>query len=81
MDDTFQNIQKKSHRRMERVSNLHHFQVQLFYELIDRQLQELSNHFTKVNTKLVLCEAYLSLRNCFGAFDKGNLNHLAQFYP
>jgi hypothetical protein len=61
---------------MEKVSNLHHFQVQLFYEVIDRQIHELNNHFTKVNTKLLFCVAWLSPRHSFSAFDKGRLIRL-----
>lgn len=63
MDDTFQQTQKKSKRKMKKVSNLHHFQVGLFYEVIDRQLQELNNRFTEVNTELLLCVACLSPRD------------------
>ncbi|XP_050875349.1 uncharacterized protein LOC127078974 [Lathyrus oleraceus] len=81
MDDTFQPTKKKSKRKMEKVSNLHNFQVGLFYEVIDRQLQELNNRFTEVNTKLLLCVACLSPRDSFSAFDKERLIRLAQFYP
>ncbi|MCH82423.1 zinc finger MYM-type protein 1-like [Trifolium medium] len=81
MDDFFKPVQKKSKRRMEKVSNLHHFQVQLFYEVIDRQIQELNNRFTEVNTELLLCVACLSPRHSFSAFDKRKLVRLAQFYP
>ena len=69
MDDTFQPTQKKSKRKMEKVSNLHHFQVELFYKVIGRQLQELNNHFTEVNTRFLLCVAFLSPRDSFSAFD------------
>lgn len=36
MDETFQPTKKNSKRKREKVSNLHHFQVELFYEVIDR---------------------------------------------
>lgn len=81
MDDTFQPVQKKSKRKMEKVFNLHHFQVELFYEVIDRQLQELNNRFIEVNTELLLYVACLSPRHSFFAFDKERLIRLAQFYP
>jgi len=81
MDDTFQPTQKKSKRKMEKVSNLHHFQVELFYEVIGRQLQELNNHFTEVNTRFLLCVACSNPRDSFSAFDKERLITLAQFYP
>ncbi|XP_058776677.1 uncharacterized protein LOC131651005 [Vicia villosa] len=81
MDDTFQSTHKKSKRKIEFFYNLHHFQVQLFYDVIDRQLQELNNRFTEVNSKLLLCVACLSLRHSFSSFDKEKLIRLAQFYP
>ncbi|XP_016186259.1 uncharacterized protein LOC107627967 [Arachis ipaensis] len=62
-------------------SNLHHFQVEIFYQVVDRQLQELNNRFTEVNTELLLCIACLNPRHSFFAFDKENLIQLAQFYP
>ncbi|XP_050878884.1 uncharacterized protein LOC127082700 [Lathyrus oleraceus] len=81
MNDTFQPTKKKLKRKMKKVSNLHHFQVGLFYEVIDRQLQELNNRFTEVNTELQLCVACLNPRDSFSAFDKERLIRLAQFYP
>ncbi|XP_039684545.1 zinc finger MYM-type protein 1-like [Medicago truncatula] len=80
MDDTYQTF-KKSKRNSEKVSNLHYFQVQFFYQVIDRQLQELNNHFSEVNTELLLCVACLNPRDSFSAFDKKNLIRLAEFYP
>ena len=41
----------------------------------------MNNGFTKVNTELLLCVAYLSPRDSFLAFDKEKLNRLAEFYP
>jgi hypothetical protein len=40
MDDAFV-LRGKPKRKLEKVSNLHHFQVEVFYQVIDRQLQEL----------------------------------------
>ncbi|KAI4300004.1 hypothetical protein L6164_033424 [Bauhinia variegata] len=48
MNDIFR-TQGRSRRKMEKVSNLLLFQVELFYQVIDLQLQELNNHFTEVN--------------------------------
>ena len=52
-----------------------------FYTLIDMQLQEFNNHFSKVNTDLQLCMACLNPSNSFVAFDKEKLIRLAKFYP
>ena len=38
-----------SRRRGSQVSNLHHYQVDVFYAVIDMQLQELNHRFNEVN--------------------------------
>ncbi|XP_020987494.1 uncharacterized protein LOC107465075 [Arachis duranensis] len=80
MNDIFV-TQGRSRRKIQKVSNLHHFQVELFYQVIDRQLQELNNCFTEVNTELLLCIACLNPSDSFFAFDKEKLLRLAEFYP
>ena len=62
-------------------TNLHHFCVELFYTVIDMQLQELNNRFFEVNTDFLLCMACLDPSNSFVAFDKEKLIRLAKFYP
>ena len=34
------------------MTNLHHYQVELFYTIIDMQLQKLNNRFNEVNMEL-----------------------------
>ncbi|XP_058783055.1 uncharacterized protein LOC131657706 [Vicia villosa] len=80
MDGAFM-LHGKPRRNVEIVSNLHHFQVEVFYQVIDRQLQELNNRFAEVNSELLICVASLSPRDSFYAFDKEKLIKLAQFYP
>ncbi|KAH7666046.1 Ribonuclease H-like protein [Dioscorea alata] len=50
----------KSRCKVVDVSILHHYRVELFNVVIDRQLQELNNRFTEINTELLLCVACLS---------------------
>ncbi|XP_057756062.1 uncharacterized protein LOC130975262 [Arachis stenosperma] len=76
MDDIFVS-QGKSRRKAQKISNLHHFQVEIFYQVVDRQLQELNNRFTEVNIELLLCIACLNPRHSFLAFDKEKLIQLA----
>ncbi|XP_075665548.1 uncharacterized protein LOC142635239 [Castanea sativa] len=57
------------------------YRVELFYTVIDTQLQELNNRFSEVNTDLLLCMACLNPSNSFVAFDKEKLIRLAKFYP
>ncbi|KAL4602860.1 hypothetical protein ACB092_10G083500 [Castanea dentata] len=68
-------------RNTQQNTNLHHYRVELFYTVIDMQLQELNNRFSKVNTDLLICMACLNPSNSFVAFDKEKLIHLAKFYP
>ncbi|KAJ9566808.1 hypothetical protein OSB04_002774 [Centaurea solstitialis] len=44
------------------VSNLHHYQVNVFYVVIDMQLQEPNHRFNEVNTTLLVCIACLCMR-------------------
>ena len=63
------------------ASNLHHYRVDLFNVTINRQLQELDNRFTKINTRLLLCATCLSPSDLFFAFDREKLIRFARFYP
>jgi hypothetical protein len=80
MDDAFV-LRGKTQRKLEKVSNMHHYQVEVFYQVIDRQLQELNNIFTEVSSELLICAASLNPRDLFFAFDKEKLINFARFYP
>ena len=80
MDETFV-VSGRSQRNTQQKTNLHHYHVELFYTVIDMQLQELNNHFSEVNTNLLLCMACLNPSNSFVVFDKEKLIRLAKFYP
>ena len=78
MNDTFLTRGRPRHKAHE-IKNLHHYQVELFYVLIDMQLQELNGCFTEVNTELLLCVAYLNPCDSFFAFDKQSYSDLPNF--
>ena len=80
MDETFV-VSGRSRSNTQQNTNLHHYRVELFYTVIDMQLQELNNRFPKVNTDLLLCTACLNPSNSFVAFDKEKLICLVKFYP
>ena len=67
--------------KAQKITNLHHYRVELFCTILDMQLQELNNRFNKTNTELLLCLSYLSPNESFSSFDKQKLVRLAQFYP
>ena len=79
MDDIFK--ARGRSRRTKEKTYLHHYQVELFYIILDIQIQELNSRFTKLNTNLLLCVTCLSPSDSFLAFDKEKLVRLAQFYP
>ncbi|XP_022847523.1 uncharacterized protein LOC111370043 [Olea europaea var. sylvestris] len=78
MDDMFITVGRSRH---ETVTNLHHFRVEMFYAVIDMQLQELNDRFSEANSDLLICVACLSPNNSFAAFDKIKLIRLCQYYP
>ena len=80
MEDTFV-TRGRSRRRVQEITNLHHFRVDLFYVVIDMQLQELNDRFNEVNTNLLLCVACLSPKDSFSAYDKKKLIQFAEYYP
>ncbi|KAJ9557939.1 hypothetical protein OSB04_012553 [Centaurea solstitialis] len=80
MDDMFL-LPGRSRLQAPRMSNLHHYSVELFYAVIDLQLMELDNRFNETTAELLLYMSCLSPRNSFLAFDKSKLFRLAQFFP
>ena len=74
-------VSGRPRRNTQQNTNLHYYCVELFYTVIDMQLQDLNNRFSKANTDLLLCIACLNPSNSFVAFDKEKLIRLAKFYP
>ncbi|XP_057775196.1 uncharacterized protein LOC130994180 [Salvia miltiorrhiza] len=71
----------RGRRRVEKMTNLHHYRVELFYTVIDMQALELNQRFDEVNTELILCMSCLDPRDSFAGFDIEKLVRLAKFYP
>ena len=80
MDDMFI-ARGRSRHKVQEVTNLHHFRVELFYSVIDMQLQELNDRFTEANPELLLCVACLCPNDSFSPYNKRRLIRLSQFYP
>ncbi|KAM6541629.1 hypothetical protein CsatB_006076 [Cannabis sativa] len=76
IDDRFVALGRPQ-RNSQEITNLHHFRVELFYNIIDMQIQELNDRFNEVNTDLLLCLACLSPVDSFSAFNKRKLIHFA----
>ena len=78
MDEFYQ---LRSRQKAQGMKNLHHYRVELYYIVIDMQLQELNSRFSESNFELLLCIACLSPDDLFPSFNKEKLLRLAQFYP
>ncbi|XP_022848706.1 uncharacterized protein LOC111371009 [Olea europaea var. sylvestris] len=83
MDDMFVRLalRGRPQRNSPEITNLHHYRVDLFYFVIDLQLQELNDCFLEVNIELLLCVACLCPQDLFSSFDKKSLIRLAELYP
>ena len=46
-------VQEREKCRIEKVTHLHHYKVEIFYAVIDTQIQKLNYHFNNVNLKLL----------------------------
>ncbi|PKU61529.1 hypothetical protein MA16_Dca023839 [Dendrobium catenatum] len=79
MSSTFK-ARRRSARRIDDVTNLHHYRVEFFYTIIDMQLQELNNRFSETSTELLLCMSCLNPSNSFSAYNKEKLIRLAELY-
>nr|XP_016444386.1 PREDICTED: zinc finger MYM-type protein 1-like [Nicotiana tabacum] len=74
-------IPGKSKCRPSSVTYSHHLRVELFYTVIDLQLQELNRRFDVVSSNLLLGMASLNPANSFANFDKERIMTLAKYYP
>ncbi|XP_055822067.1 uncharacterized protein LOC129890559 [Solanum dulcamara] len=59
---------------------LHHYRVEVFCNIIDWQLQELSDHFNEVTTDLLHGIACLNPINSFSSFDIKKVMRMAKLY-
>ncbi|KAK4722628.1 hypothetical protein R3W88_012861 [Solanum pinnatisectum] len=71
----------KSKRKSSGVSYAHHLCVEVFFVVIDVQLQELNDRFDVVSSDLLLGMGSLNPVNSFCNFDKGKIMTLAKCYP
>ena len=67
-------------KRKSKVTNQHHFEVDVFNTVMDMQNQEFGNRFSEVNTNLLECMSALSPCNSFSMFDKSKLVNLSGLY-
>ena len=74
-------VNPKKPRQRSNITNLHHYQVECFYTVLDMQIQEFNDRFDEINTELFGCTASLSPIDSFHQFDQSKLVRLSEFYP
>ncbi|KAF8089149.1 hypothetical protein N665_0516s0007 [Sinapis alba] len=79
MEEEF--IDPKRPKKRSNITNLHYYQVECFYTVLDMQIQEFNDRFDEVNTELLGCTASLSPIDSFYQFDQQKLVRLSEFYP
>ena len=62
------------------MQNSHYYRVEVYYTVIDMQLQEPNNRFNEASSELLLCVACLSPDAMFVSFNNEKLLYLVQFY-
>jgi len=81
MDD-FHVIQgQRVNRRVSKVTNEHYYCVDVFYTILDMQMQQLNSRFPDMSTELLLGVACLNPLDSFSNFDKEKIFRMAQLYP
>ncbi|XP_039003134.1 zinc finger MYM-type protein 1 [Hibiscus syriacus] len=67
--------------RRTKITNQHHFEVEIFNTVLDMQIQEFGDRFSEVSTELLENMAALSPSDSFSKFDKSKLLKLSEMYP
>ncbi|KAL9298906.1 putative ribonuclease H-like superfamily [Arabidopsis thaliana] len=62
------------------ITNLHHYKVDYYYDVLDMQLQAFNDLFDEVNSELLFCIASLSPMDSFSQFKKSMLVRLTELY-
>ncbi|XP_021995556.1 uncharacterized protein LOC110892714 [Helianthus annuus] len=63
------------------ITNRHHFEVDIFNEVLDMQIQELGSRFSEVTTTLIKNMSGLNPSNGFSKFDPSKILAFAKMYP
>jgi len=61
------------------MKNSHQYRVELYYTVIDIQLQELNSRFNETNYELLLCVVFLCADDSFATFKKEKLLRFQQY--
>ena len=70
--------QGKSKRRLSDVTNEHYYHVNIFYTIIDMQMQELDCRFPNISTELLIRVVCLNPTNSFSNYNKDKVLKMAK---
>ncbi|GKB29102.1 zinc finger MYM-type protein 1-like protein [Tanacetum coccineum] len=70
-----------SKSRRNKITNQHHFEVDIFNTVLDMQIQEFGDRFSESSTELLENMATLSPHNSFTDFNISKLVKLSEMYP
>ncbi|XP_049361986.1 uncharacterized protein LOC125826673 [Solanum verrucosum] len=71
----------RSRRKVVICTTLHHYRVNVFYKIIDWQLQELNDRFNEVTSDLLNGVSCLNPIDSFSSFDIRKIMRMAELYP
>jgi len=77
----FHIVRGKSKRRAFKITNEHYYRIDVFYTILDMQMQELNSRFSETTTYLLLGVACLNPTDSFSNFDKDKILRMARLYP
>nr|XP_016508513.1 PREDICTED: uncharacterized protein LOC107826082 [Nicotiana tabacum] len=79
-DEPYANSGRSRRTRVDHTT-LHHYRVDVFYKIIDWQLQELNGRFNEVTSDLFHGVACLNPVDSFSSFDIRKIMRMAKLYP
>ncbi|KAH0654153.1 hypothetical protein KY285_032176 [Solanum tuberosum] len=71
----------RSRRKVAEYAISHHYRVEVFFKIIDWQLQELNDRFNEVRTYFLIGVACLNPVDSFSNFDIKNILRMVEIYP
>ncbi|XP_049343187.1 uncharacterized protein LOC125807502 [Solanum verrucosum] len=71
----------RSRRKVAEYTISHHYRVEVFFKIIDWQLQELNDCFNEVRTDFLIGVACLNPVDSFSSFDIKNVLRMVELYP
>nr|XP_009599848.1 uncharacterized protein LOC104095413 [Nicotiana tomentosiformis] len=79
-DDLYVNS-VRSRRKVADYTILHHYRVDVFFKIIDCQVQEINAPFNEVTTNLLIRVACLNPIHSFSSFDINKILRMVELYP